>query len=131
MVVVPAGSFLMGSHVSGEFPVHTVTFVRPFAVSKYELTFVDWDACVAGGGCNGYKPNDQGWGRGQRPVIQVNWDEAQQYVAWLSKVTGKTYRLLSEAEYEYAARAGKQTDYPWGGADIKGDGQLPRLRQHI
>ena len=84
----------------------TVTIAKPFAVSKYEVTFAEWDACVAGGGCNGYKPDDHGWGRGQQPVINVNWDDAQHYVAWLSQVTGKSYRLLSEAEYEYAARAG-------------------------
>ena len=84
----------------------------PYA--KYELTFADWDACVAAGGCNGYKPNDLGWGRGQQPVINVSWDDAHAYVAWLSAVTGKTYRLLSEAEYEYATRAGTTTAYPWG-----------------
>ena len=60
------------------------------------------------------EPNDQGWGRGRQPVINVNWDDAQQYVAWLSQVTGKNYRLLSEAEYEYATRAGTTTAYPWG-----------------
>jgi formylglycine-generating enzyme required for sulfatase activity len=122
MVVVPAGSFTMGGSTNVAQPQHTVTFGRPFAVSKYELTFADWDACVAGGGCNGYKPVDQGWGRGQQPVINVNWDDAQTYVAWLSQVTGKTYRLLSEAEYEYAARAGTTTTYPWGD-DIKLNGQ--------
>jgi formylglycine-generating enzyme required for sulfatase activity len=120
MIVVPAGSFTMGSPSAEkgrdifEGPQHTVTFVQPFAVSKYELTFADWDACVTGGGCNGYKPNDQGWGRGQQPVINVSWDDARQYVAWLSLVTGKSYRLLSEAEYEYATRAGTTTAYPWG-----------------
>ena len=112
MVVVPAGSFMMGGPNNAEQPQHTVTFAKPFAVSKYELTFADWDACVTGGGCNGYKPVDQGWGRGQQPVINVDWDDAQAYVAWLSAVTGKTYRLLTEAEYEYATRAG--TTYPWG-----------------
>ncbi len=118
MVVVPAGSFMMGAPPTEkglmEGPQHTVTIVKQFAVSKYELTFVDWDACVTGGGCNGYKPNDWDWGRGQQPVINVNWGEAQQYVAWLSAVTGKPYRLLSESEYEYAARAGTTTAYPWG-----------------
>ena len=120
MIVVPAGSFMMGSpptepgRYTSEDPQHTVTLSKPFAVSKYELTFADWDACVTGGGCNGYKPNDQGWGRGQQPVINVSWDDAQQYLAWFSLVTGKTYRLLSEAEYEYAARAGTTTAYPWG-----------------
>jgi formylglycine-generating enzyme required for sulfatase activity len=126
MIVIPAGSFTMGaptaeSQATGyatEIPQHTVTFSKPFAVSKYELTFADWDACVTGGGCKGFKPDDQGWGRGQQPVISVNWDDAQQYVAWLSQVTGKTYRLLSEAEYEYATRAGTTTAYPWGN-DIK------------
>jgi formylglycine-generating enzyme required for sulfatase activity/energy-coupling factor transporter ATP-binding protein EcfA2 len=120
MIVVPAGSFTMGSpatekgRYTNEDPQHEVTIAKPFAVSKYELTFADWDACVTGGGCNGYEPKDQGWGRGQRPVINVSWDDAQKYVAWLSQVTGKTYRLLSEAEYEYAARAGTTTAYPWG-----------------
>ena len=114
MIVVPAGSFTMGSAGSIEKPQHTVTIARPFAVAKYALTFADWDACVAAAGCNGYKPNDLRWGRGQQPVINVNWDEAHAYVAWLSAVTGRTYRLLSEAEYEYATRAGTTTTYPWG-----------------
>jgi formylglycine-generating enzyme required for sulfatase activity len=127
MIVVPAGSFTMGSppkepgRYTSEDPQHTVTLSKPFAVSKYELTFADWDACVTGGGCNGYRPSDQGWSRGQQPVINVNWEDAQQYVAWLSQVTGKTYRLLSESEYEYATRAGTQTAYPWGD-DIKLNG---------
>jgi formylglycine-generating enzyme required for sulfatase activity len=123
MMVVPAGSFMMGAPATEiltawykiRIPQHYVMIAQPFAVSKYELSFADWDACVAGGGCNGYRPNDQGWGRGQQQaVMNVDWDDAQQYVAWLSQVTGKTYRLLSEAEYEYAARAGTTTAYPWG-----------------
>jgi formylglycine-generating enzyme required for sulfatase activity len=122
MVVVPAGSFAMGGTLDVEKPQHTVTFARPFAVSKYELTFADWDACIAGGGCNAYNPNDQGWGRGQQPVILINWEDARHYVAWLAQVTGKLYRLLSEAEYEYAERAGTTTGYPWGD-DIKLNGQ--------
>ena len=120
MVVVPAGSYTMGGGTN--FGRHTVTFAKPFAVSTYELSFADWDACVAGGDCNGYKPPDQFWGRGRHPVIYVNWDNAQQYVAWLSQVTGKTYRLLSESEYEYATRAGTTTAYPWGD-DINLNGQ--------
>jgi formylglycine-generating enzyme required for sulfatase activity len=128
MVVVPAGTFAMGSPQTDkqayeiEFPQHQVTIAKPFAVAKYELTFADWDACVSGGGCNGYKPSDQNWSRGQQPVLNVNWDDAEAYVAWLSKMTGKTYRLLSEAEYEYATRAGTSTTYPWGDK-IKLDGQ--------
>jgi formylglycine-generating enzyme required for sulfatase activity len=127
MVVVPAGSFTMGAaptesaRLFGEVPQHTVTIEIPFAVSKFELTFADWDACVLGGGCNGYTPSDQGWGRGPQPVMNVNWTDAQQYAAWFSKITGKTYRLLSEAEYEYAARARTLTSYPWGD-DIKLNG---------
>ena len=119
MVVVPAGTFAMGSSQTdkqadnSEFPQHTVTIAKPFAVSIYELTFADWDTCVAAGGCNDYKPSDES-GRGERPVINVSWDDAQAYAAWLSQVTGKTYRLLSEAEYEYAARAGTTTEYLWG-----------------
>lgn len=120
VVVVPAGSFTMGSPANEsersaeEGPQHLVTIARPFAVGRFGVTFDEWDACVAEGGCNGYKPSDEGWGRGRRPVINVSWDDAQAYVSWLSKKTGKSYRLLSGAEYEYAMRAGTQTVYPWG-----------------
>ena len=116
MVVVPAGSYMMGSEEgsSDEEPVHRVTIAQPFAVGKYEVTFAEWEACVAGGGCNGYRPQDVGWGRGRRPVINVSWNDAQAYVQWLSKKTGETYRLLSEAEWEYVARAGTTTRYTWG-----------------
>ena len=102
MIVVPAGAFAMGSspsekgHTDAEGPQHNVTIAKPFAVSKFELTFADWDACVVGGGCDDYKPNDQGWGRGQQPVVNISRDDVEQYVAWLSQVTGKTYRLLSQ-----------------------------------
>jgi formylglycine-generating enzyme required for sulfatase activity len=92
-----------------------VTIAQPFAVSKFELTFDEWDTCVAYGDCAPHI-SDAGWGHHQRPVINVTWDDAQRYVAWLSTMTGKPYRLLTEAEYEYAARGGKQqqTTYPWG-----------------
>jgi formylglycine-generating enzyme required for sulfatase activity len=128
MIVVPAGSFTMGSPASehgresNEGPQHTVTIVRAFAVAKFELTFAEWDTCVANRGCNVYRPNDEGWGRGRQPVVNVDWNDAQAYVAWLSQLTGKTYRLLSEAEYEYAMRAGTTTAYPWGD-DITLNGQ--------
>jgi formylglycine-generating enzyme required for sulfatase activity len=123
MVVVPAGSFRMGSppgekdRRAAEGPQHRVSFARPFAVGKYAVRFDEWDACVGDGGCNGYRPADQGWGRGSRPVINVTWEDAKAYVAWLSKKTGKTYRLLSEAEREYVTRAGTTTPY-WTGIAI-------------
>jgi formylglycine-generating enzyme required for sulfatase activity len=127
MVVLPAGSFIMGSPDSetgrnarpswfkgpAELPQHRVTITRAFAVGKYEITFNEWDACVADGGC-GWHPPDDGWGRDRRPVINVNWADAQAYASWLSKKTGKSYRLLSETEWEYAVRAGSDTRYPWG-----------------
>jgi len=118
MVVIPAGSFVMGSPVGetgrdpDEGPLRTVA-VRSFAAGKFELTFEQWDGCVNARGCS-HRPSDQGWGRGNRPVINVSWDDAQQYVKWLSGKTGQTYRLLSEAEWEYAARAGTDSAYPSG-----------------
>jgi formylglycine-generating enzyme required for sulfatase activity len=119
MVVVPAGEFTMGSPASekgsnnNERPQHVVLFAKPFAVSKYELTFSEWDACVAYGDCDAVG-DDGGFGHSLQPVISVTWDDAQRYVAWLSRMTGKPYRLLSEAEWEYAARAGATTAYSWG-----------------
>ena len=110
MVVVPAGEFVMGSPESekgrgkDEGPQRKVTFAQPFAVGKFEVTFAQWDACTTEGGCM-HKPGDETWGRGKRPVINVSWDDARQFVAWLAKKTGKPYRLLTEAEWEYSARA--------------------------
>ena len=118
MVVVPGGSFLMGapkserSSLRYERPVHRVS-IRSFAVGKYEVTFAEWDACVADGGCGGYRPGDR-WGRGRRPVRHVGWHDAKAYVRWLSERTGDAYRLLSEAEWEYAARAGTTTPFHTG-----------------
>jgi formylglycine-generating enzyme required for sulfatase activity len=104
-----------------EGPQHQVTIAKPFAVAKYALTFDEWDMCVQYGDCL-QGVGDTGWGRGNRPVINVTCDDSQRYAAWLSRITGKSYRLLSEAEYEYAARAGTQTAYPWGD-DIKLNGR--------
>jgi len=118
MVVVPAGEFVMGSpeseegRTASEGPQHRVTLARAFAVGRYEVTFDEWDAYVAASGY-GERPADEGWGRGRRPVINVSWEEARAYVAWLANATGKPYRLLSEAEWEYAARGGATTPYPW------------------
>jgi formylglycine-generating enzyme required for sulfatase activity len=123
MMVVPAGTFIMGStlkppdHIPNhdEVPRHSVTIARAFAVGQFEVTFDEWDACVAGAGCKGYRPSDAGFGRGRRPVINVSWADAKlAYLPWLSKKTGKSYRLLSEAEYEYAQRGGTTTFFPWG-----------------
>ena len=87
---------------------------KKFAVGKFPVTFSEWDSCVSDGGCGGYQPSDNGWGRGNRPVINVSWDDAQNYIQWLSHKTGKAYRLPSEQEWEIAARAGTTSDYYWG-----------------
>ena len=81
-------------------------------MAKFDVTFADWDACVSVGSCS--QLEGSGFGRGTRPVVNVNWHEAQQYVAWFSKMTGRPYRLLTEAEWEYAARGGSTTAYCWG-----------------
>ena len=120
LVVVPAGSYQMGSPSSeegrydNEGPVHRVTIAQAFAVGVYEVTFGEWDACVSGGGCGGYRPDDRGWGRDRRPVINVSWEDARAYVGWLSQETDQSYRLLSEAEWEYVARAGTTTPFHFG-----------------
>jgi formylglycine-generating enzyme required for sulfatase activity len=120
MVVVTAGELKMGSpqgetdRSPEEGPQHTVVFAKPFAVGRFAVTFDEWDACVAVGGCDGHVPSDEGWGRGRRPVINVSWYDAKAYVAWLSRRTGADYRLLSEAEWDYVARAGTTTPFWWG-----------------
>ena len=102
-----------GQGADSERPQHDVTIAKPFAVAKFALTFDEWDACAAHGDCAAHV-SDSGWARGRHPAINVNWDDAQTYVNWLSRITGKPYRLLSEAEYEYAARDGTETTYPCG-----------------
>jgi formylglycine-generating enzyme required for sulfatase activity len=119
MIKLPGGQFKMGcvsrpreNCGNDETPVHNVT-LAPFEISATEVTFEQWDACVADGGCSHY-PDDEGWGRANRPVINVSWDDVQTYIAWLNQQTGSHYRLPSEAEWEYAARAGSATAYSWG-----------------
>jgi len=97
------------ARLASEEPQHQVTIAAPFAIGIYEVTFDEWDACVAQGGCDNYSPRDQGHGRGRQPVINVHFGDAENYLVWLSETTGQTYRLPSEAEWEYAARAGMTT----------------------
>ncbi len=139
MVVVPAGSFMMGSPLNevdrrdDEGPQRKVTIARPLAVGKFEVTFAEWEACAAGGGCAGNpNPSDAGWARGRRPVIHVSWYDAKEYAVWLSRKTGKSYRLLSEAEWEYAARAGTTTRYAFGDTIERGQTQIfERQTAHV
>jgi formylglycine-generating enzyme required for sulfatase activity len=118
MVSLQAGQFLMGSHVTEdehkveEEPQRKVK-IAAFAMGRYEVTYAEFDVCVNDGACP-RSPSDQKQGRGRKPVTDVSWNDAQYYVKWLSKKTGKTYRLPSEAEWEYAARAGTKTPYFWG-----------------
>lgn len=136
MVVVPAGSFTMGSPAreamrDPDETQHEVTFARPFAVSKFPITWDQWEACVRDGACEGREVEialqtglDGQWnkdyvdhGRGTRPVVGVSWYDAQVFAGWLNRKTGQdAYRMVSESEFEYAARAGTTTAYTWGEA---------------
>jgi formylglycine-generating enzyme required for sulfatase activity len=114
MVVVPAGAFDMGSSdFDFEKPERRVTITKPFAIGRREVTFEEWDQCVASGSCR-HRPDDRGAGRGERPVTDVSWLDAKAYVEWLSQKTSQKYRLPSEAEWEYAARGNTKTPYWWG-----------------
>ena len=117
MAALPAGTFRMGAGAGEtergrtEGPAHPVTIAQRFAIGTREVTYAQWDACVADGGCK-RTPSDHGWGRGARPAVSVSYLDAQEYIAWLSAKTGRAYRLPSEAEWEYAARGG--SDQPFG-----------------
>jgi formylglycine-generating enzyme required for sulfatase activity len=138
MVMLPPGKFMMGSREddsdmrASEQPIHEVTITKSFVVSRFEVTFENWDACVRVGACRDVPDS---WGRGDMPVINVSWGDAKQYVMWLSRSTGKEYRLLTEAEWEYAARAGTATRYSWaadvgtGNANCDGCGSRWDLQQ--
>ena len=120
MVVLPSGSFVIGAPDSeagrwrNQGPQQQVTVDHAFAVGIYEVTFEEWHACVRASGCDAHEPDGRGWGRGRRPVINVRWNDAWRYADWLTGLTGEEYRLLSEAEWEYMARAGTQTTRYWG-----------------
>ncbi len=122
MLPIAPGAFKMGAGSKVFYrgldydsqPVRAVNIETPFAISRFEVTFAQWDACVADGGCGGYSPPDEGWGRGDLPVIYVSWRDAAAYTAWLSQKTGETYRLPTEAEWDYAARGGVPHAFAWG-----------------
>jgi formylglycine-generating enzyme required for sulfatase activity len=120
MIAIPGGEFVMGSSEGDEGRARdegppTTILIAPMWISRFEITFDEWDECVHDGGCEGYSPPDSGWGRGVRPVIFVSWSDAVGYTAWLSRHSGRHYRLLSESEWEYAARAGTRGRYGFDG----------------
>ena len=125
MVVVPKGSFIMGTPASepqredGEDAQHKVTLSQPFAVGRFTVSFDEWDACLADGGCDGFKGTEFGFGRGRLPAAGITFAAAKSYLTWLSKKVGRTYRLPSESEREYFTRAGTTTPF-WFGSAISG-----------
>jgi formylglycine-generating enzyme required for sulfatase activity len=121
MIAVPAGGFPMGSNTDdpSEKPVHHVTIAAPFAIGKYEVTVEQWNACVAANACQKLTPESNT--NQTAPARDISWDDSQQYVKWLSKITGKPYRLPTEAEWEYADRGGTTTAFWWGDQMRKGN----------
>ncbi len=114
MVVIPAGEFMMGSdRQTYEKPIHRVSITRPFALGRYPVTFDEFERFVNNSGYN-YVFDDMGWGRERRPVVNISWNDAKAYCRWISERTNMCYRLPSEAQWEYAARAGTTTNCYWG-----------------
>lgn len=132
MVTIEPGNFVMGLDEfpadPDESPAHNITIDYRFELGKYEVTFDEWNACIDGGGCGSYRPNDEGWGLGRQPVLNVSWHDARAYIEWLRQRTGKAYRLPTEAEWEYAARAGSDTFYPWGNSIDAGKANFGNFR---
>ena len=158
MVVVPAGIYLMGKDggAKRERPAHRVAIGSAFAIGRYEATFDEWEVCIEEGGCKvmimgpaplgkrevsfaewkacltDYQcqalPDDHNWGRGRHPVMNINFSEAEDFARWLSRKTGHTYRLPTEAEWEYAARGGNLDGVLVGGRGGDRQRQLPDLR---
>ncbi|MBL4614631.1 MAG: formylglycine-generating enzyme family protein [Magnetovibrio sp.] len=116
LAIIPPGTFTMGTdgRHKAERPAHEVTIDKAFAIGIYEVSFDEWQVCLDEGACGAKRPDDHAWGTGLRPVINITWHEAKLYLDWLSKKTGKTYRFPTEAEWEYAARAGTEGEYSWG-----------------
>ncbi len=111
MVVIPAGTFQMGTE-NGRFVEPRRVIIRTFLLAAHDVTFDEYDTYAGATGRT--RPNDSGWGRGKRPVVNVSWEDAQAFIVWLNQQSGKHFRLPSEAEWEYAARAGTTTRYYWG-----------------
>lgn len=119
MVAVPAGSFeqgdLQGTGDEDERPVFTITISKPIAVARTEVTYQQWDQCVSAGRCDALPEEDgDAITRAERPVQNVSWNDTRNFLAWLSETSGHPYRLPTESEFEYAARAGTKTRFAWG-----------------
>ncbi len=113
MIKIESGSFMMGNNdYEDEQPIHKVIINKVFLMGKYQVTFKEYDKFCED--THKEKPDDEGWGRKNRPVINVSWDDAKKYCTWLSKKTNKNYHLPSETQWEYTCRAGTNTEYSFG-----------------